>query len=237
MSAPVARLDGVCKIYQAKGDPVVALDDVNLSIAVRDYVAVMGPSGSGKSTMLNLLGGIDRPTRGAITVCGERIDNLPERKLLSLRRHRVAFVFQEARLMLSLTAIENVMLPSAFSRSGTGTEVGTRAQALLDRVGLGGRAHHMVNQLSGGEAQRVCIARALMTRPALILADEPTGNLDGATGRAVIDLIFSLHDRAGTTLVLITHDPALAARCDRVVRLEDGRVSAPAPAPEPIRQP
>lgn len=217
-----ASLKGVIKSYQTRGGTVTALDDINLDVRANDYIAIMGPSGSGKSTLLNVLGGIDRPTAGQVHVDGARIDTLSERKLLDIRRRKVGFVFQEARLMLSLTAIENVMLPTAFVRTDR-ADARARAFALLDKVGVGRRADHMVHELSGGEAQRVCIARALAARPAIVLADEPTGNLDHKTRLDIVGLLEGMRGE-GSAVIIVTHDPEVAARADRQFAMRDGKL-------------
>ena len=217
-----AALHGVSKTYQTRGGTIMALDGIDLDVRANDYIAIMGPSGSGKSTLLNVLGGIDRPTAGEVHVNGARIDALSERGLLDVRRRKVGFVFQEARLMLSLTAIENVMLPTAFVRTDR-ADARARALALLDKAGVGGRADHMVHELSGGEAQRVCIARALAARPAIVLADEPTGNLDHKTRLDIVGLLEDLRGE-GSAVVIVTHDPEIAARADRRFAMRDGRL-------------
>jgi putative ABC transport system ATP-binding protein len=221
-SATAAALRGVTKAYQTRAGTVRALDGIDLEVRTNDYIAIMGPSGSGKSTLLNILGGIDRPTAGEVHVNGWRIDTLSERGLLDVRRRTVGYVFQEARLMLSLTAIENVMLPTAFVRVDR-ADARARAMALLDRVGVGGRADHMVHELSGGEAQRVCIARALAARPAIVLADEPTGNLDHKTRLDIVGLLEDMRGE-GSAVIIVTHDPEIAARADRQFAMRDGKL-------------
>jgi putative ABC transport system ATP-binding protein len=184
-------------------------------------VAVLGPSGSGKSTLLALMAGLDRPSAGKVELEGERIDRLSEDRLALLRRHKVGFVFQSFQLLANLTARENVLLPMEL----LGWEDARgRADELLEAVGLGERGHHYPSQLSGGEQQRVALARAFAPQPRLLLADEPTGNLDSATGRMVLDLLAKLRAEDGTTLVLVTHDPAVAALADRRIHLADGRI-------------
>ena len=192
-----------------------------------EFVAVLGPSGSGKSTLLALMAGLDRPSAGEIVLDGERVDRLSEDRLALLRRHKVGFVFQSFQLLGNLTARENVMLPMELLGW---SDARRRADELLAAVGLGERGHHYPSQLSGGEQQRVALARALGPRPALLLADEPTGNLDGATGRVVLDLLVALRASAGATLVLVTHDPAVAALADRRIHLRDGRIEREEPA-------
>lgn len=207
------------------GRPVTILDGVSLEVAAGEFVAVMGPSGSGKSTLLGLIAGLDQPTAGSITVDGVEVTSLSEDALAGFRRARVGYVFQSYHLIPTLTAAENVAVP--LELAGHEDALG-RAHALLAEVGLAERAHHYPAQLSGGEQQRVALARAVARGPSLLLADEPTGNLDSVTGAAIIELMLRLRRERGSTLVLVTHDPALASRADRVVGLLDGRVvSAP----------
>jgi putative ABC transport system ATP-binding protein len=217
----VAR--GLRKDYGDGPGLVRAVDDVDLEVARGEALAVMGPSGCGKSTLLHLLGGLDRPTTGEVWVNGRRIDRLSQRSLARVRQTEVAFVFQAFHLMDELTAEENVELPALLSGQQP-DEARRRARWLLDRVGLGARAQHLPSALSGGERQRVAIARALVNEPAIVLADEPTGNLDsGATGE-VLRLFEALH-RSGLTVVIVTHDERVAASADRVVPMRDGAVS------------
>jgi putative ABC transport system ATP-binding protein len=197
------------------------VDAVDLSIPAGQFVAVLGPSGSGKSTLLALMAGLDRPTAGEVLIDGQPISNLSEDELALLRRHKIGFVFQSFQLLGNLTARENVLLPAELRGL---PDPAARADELLAAVGLGDRGHHYPSQLSGGEQQRVALARAFAARPPILLADEPTGNLDGATGRVVLDLMSELHRREGTTLVLVTHDPAVAALADRQIHLRDGRI-------------
>jgi len=197
------------------------LDDIDLEIAEGEFVAVLGPSGSGKSTLLALMAGLDRPSAGEIVLDGERIDRLSEDRLAVMRRHTIGFVFQSFQLLGNFTARENVMLPiELLGRS----DARSRADELLASVGLAERGHHYPSQLSGGEQQRVALARAFAPKPALLLADEPTGNLDGATGRVVLDLLVEMRAKEGATLVLVTHDPAVASLADRRIHLRDGRI-------------
>jgi len=200
---------------------VRALDRVSLAIAPGEWVAVMGPSGSGKTTLLNLMGCLDRPTAGSLTIAGTEVAGLGARELTRFRRETVGFVFQQFHLIPYLTALENVMLAQYFHSMADEGE----ARQALDAVGLGERARHRPSQLSGGEQQRVCIARALINQPSLVLADEPTGNLDQANEELVLDIFQSLH-RQGHTLIVVTHDPDVGRRGDRIVRLEHGRVAA-----------
>ncbi len=219
----IVLLKDISKQYKIGESPVAALSNVSLKIKSGEYIAVMGPSGSGKSTLLNILGGIDFPTKGEVYIGDTRIDNLSEKALLNLRRSKVAYIFQEARLLSSLTAIENVMLPFAFRPVKGKAKDKEYALKMLEKVGLGKRATHLPHQLSGGEAQRVSIARALMNDPAIILADEPTGNLDSRTGEEIMDLFASLNNE-GLTIVMVTHDPQKASHAKRVIRLMDGEV-------------
>ncbi|MGD9253766.1 MAG: ABC transporter ATP-binding protein [Holophagae bacterium] len=197
------------------------LTDIDLVVERGEFVAVLGPSGSGKSTLLALMAGLDRPSSGEVRIDGERIDHLSEDRLAILRRHSIGFVFQSFQLLGNFTARENVMLPMELLARG---DARRRADDLLAAVGLDERGHHYPSQLSGGEQQRVALARAFAPQPKLLLADEPTGNLDGATGRKVLDLLVSLRADEGTTLVLVTHDPAVAALADRRIHLADGRI-------------
>ncbi len=208
--------------YAMNGQAVHALRGVSLTIDAGEYIAVAGPSGSGKSTLLHILGGIDAPSSGAVSVEGRRLDLLSDRELTDLRLTRLGFVFQRFHLLPVLTAAENVELPMA--EAGVGRdERRARARQLLDYVGLGARAGHRATQLSGGEMQRVAIARALANRPALLLADEPTGELDRETGQEILDLFHRIN-ADGATLVVVTHDERLAAEASRVIHMQDGRI-------------
>ena len=197
------------------------LDDIDLDVRRGEFVAVLGPSGSGKSTLLALMAGLDRPSSGAVRFEGERIDRWSEDRLALLRRHKIGFVFQSFQLLGNLTARENVMLPMELLGM---RDLRRRADDLLGAVGLSERGHHYPTQLSGGEQQRVALARAFAPRPALLLADEPTGNLDGATGRVVLDMLVQMRAEEGATLVLVTHDPAVAGLADRRIHLLDGHI-------------
>jgi len=208
--------------YALNGQPVHALRGVSLTIDAGDYIAIAGPSGSGKSTLLHILGGIDAPSSGQVRIEGRLLASLSDRDLTQLRLTRLGFVFQRFHLLPMLTALENVELPLA--EAGTRrTDRRARARELLEYVGLGARAGHRATQLSGGEMQRVAIARALANRPALILADEPTGELDRETGQEILDL-FRRINRDGATLVVVTHDDRLAAEASRVIHMQDGRI-------------
>ena len=203
------------------GREVNVLTDVSLDVPAGQFLAIAGPSGSGKSTLLGLIAGLDQPTAGRIEVAGVEITGLDEDGLARFRRDRIGYVFQSFHLLPTLTAAENVAVPLELAGE---TDAAPRAAALLAEVGLAERAHHYPVQLSGGEQQRVAVACAMARRPALLLADEPTGNLDSATGKQIIELLVGMNRRLGATLVLVTHDTALAAHADRVVTLRDGRI-------------
>jgi putative ABC transport system ATP-binding protein len=212
--------DLVMRLRSAAG-VVTILDGVTLEVPARQFVAVTGPSGSGKSTLLGLVAGLDRPTTGSIRIDGVELSTLDEDALARLRLAKIGYVFQSFHLIPTLTALENVAIPLELAGA---EDAQARAGALLDEVGLKARVGHYPAELSGGEQQRVALARAVANGPRLLLADEPTGNLDSATGGQIVDLLVRLQRRHGVTLVLVTHDPALAAFADRIVELRDGRV-------------
>jgi lipoprotein-releasing system ATP-binding protein len=223
MAEPLLRVEGVVKEY---GDGVVtrALDGVDLALEAGEFTALMGPSGSGKSTLLNVIGLLDRPTRGRVVLGGTDVGGLDERALTAVRARTLGFVFQFHHLLPAFTALENVMLP-AWGDAGFPTrEMRARAQELLEAVGLGARVDYRTTNLSGGEQQRVAIARALSRRPPLVLADEPTGNLDTETSSEVFGLMRRFNEELGTTFLIVTHDSRIADRCDRVVEIVDGRI-------------
>jgi len=217
------RAHGLTKTIDTGTHRVDILRGIDLEVARGEFAAVMGPSGSGKSTLLGLLAGLDTPTAGSIFLDGEEITGLKEDALAVVRGRKIGFVFQSYHLIPTLTAEENVLLPMelAGNSSGDGT---ARARELLERVGLAERRDHYPVQLSGGEQQRVALARAFMVRPPILMADEPTGNLDSENGRVVLELLLSLNRQEGTTLVLVTHDETLAAHADRRILLRDGRI-------------
>jgi putative ABC transport system ATP-binding protein len=218
------ELRGVTKAFTQGSLRVTAVDDVDVEIAEREFLVVAGPSGSGKTTLLQLLGALDRPTGGTVFFEGRDLAQLGDRELAGLRLEAFGFVFQQFNLIPTLTAAQNVEV--ALAPRGR-----RETRALLDAVGLGRRADHLPSQLSGGEQQRVAIARALANEPRVLLADEPTGNLDSETGTEIVDLLRSLSAERGQTVVLVTHDPTVAAKAPRVVRMKDGRVMhAPVPA-------
>jgi putative ABC transport system ATP-binding protein len=213
------------KVVQDATGSLTILDDINLDIAAGETVAIVGASGSGKSTLLGLLAGLDVPTHGSVSIFGQDLFSLDEDGRARLRADRIGFVFQSFQLLPHLTALENVLLPLELSgRVPDGAAPLEAARALLGRVGLTERLSHYPKYLSGGEQQRVALARAFVARPAILLADEPTGSLDARTGEAVIDLIFELNRERGSTLVLVTHDAGIAARCARRVELHAGRI-------------
>ncbi|MFL6196160.1 MAG: ABC transporter ATP-binding protein [Thermoanaerobaculia bacterium] len=221
MNLPRIELRRLTRRLPSGDRELTILDHVDVSIQPGEFVAVLGPSGSGKSTLLALMAGLDRPTSGEVLVDGQAIQSLSEDALALLRRRKIGFVFQSFQLLGNLTARENVLLPIELLGQA---DPYARADELLAAVGLAERGHHYPSQLSGGEQQRVALARAFAARPPILLADEPTGNLDGATGRRILELLTELRSREGTTLVLVTHDPAVAALADRQIHLLDGRV-------------
>jgi putative ABC transport system ATP-binding protein len=213
--------DDLQKTYRSGGRPLAALQNVSFQVEPGETVAIVGPSGSGKTTLLGLLAGLDRPSGGRVLLDGTDLGALSEDDRARLRREKIGFVFQSFQLIPTLTARENVAVPLDLAGDGGGA---ARADELLERVGLGGRGHHYPTQLSGGEQQRVALARAFIHRPSILFADEPTGNLDAATGARIIELMMELNREIGTTLVLVTHDLDLAGRARRVIRLADGAV-------------
>ena len=223
MSGPLLELKGVSKEFPSGGEILRVLSGVDISIQPGETLAIMGPSGSGKSTLLGILAGLERPTTGMTKRDGEDAGAWDEERLALWRRKRVGFVFQSFRLMPTLTAVENASFPLELLGEAPGTAE-KRAGELLGHLGLGDRLGHRPSQLSGGEQQRVAIARAYAHRPALILADEPTGSLDRATAARVLDALVEVNERSGTALVVVTHDPAAAERLGRSVRLENGRL-------------
>jgi putative ABC transport system ATP-binding protein len=221
MNLVMISVRGLSMRFTSGGAAVDVLADISLDVPPGQFLAVAGPSGSGKSTLLGLVAGLDQPTAGRITVAGVEITRLGEDALARFRRDTIGYVFQSYHLIPTLTALENVAVPLELAGDARALD---RAGALLAEVGLAGRAHHYPVQLSGGEQQRVAVARAVCRRPRLLLADEPTGNLDSATGKQIIELLVDLHRNLGSTLVLVTHDSALAAHADRIVTLRDGRI-------------
>jgi putative ABC transport system ATP-binding protein len=218
----VIELKDVCKDYGIGESKVKAVCDINLKIRKSEIVAIMGPSGSGKSTLLDILGCLDRPTRGKVVIDGVDVSKLDENGLAKIRREKIGFIFQFFYLIPSLTALKNVELPMTFLGSIKNKE--RKANELLKMVGLEGRINHRPNQLSGGESQRVAIARALANEPQIILADEPTGNLDSKSGKEVMEILVNLNKERGVTLIIVTHDPSIAKHAERVINLKDGKI-------------
>jgi putative ABC transport system ATP-binding protein len=223
MTAPLMAVERVTKQVSDSTGTLTILHEIEFTLAARETVAIVGASGSGKSTLLSLLAGLDTPSAGTVRIDSIDIFALTEDQRAALRARRLGFVFQSFQLLANLTALENAMLPLELLGR---TDARERATRMLERVGLAARLHHTPRTLSGGEQQRVALARAFVVEPALLLADEPTGSLDFATGERVMELMFEMNREAGTTLVLVTHDRAIAARCDRQLHLEAGRLVA-----------
>ena len=218
---PVLSLDKVTLSLMGNAGKVDILHDITLDVNRSETLGLVGPSGSGKSSLLMLMGGLERATGGTVSVLGQDLTPMGEDALARFRRQHMGVVFQSFHLIPTMTALENVATPLELAGARDAFE---RAEAELETVGLGSRLHHYPAQMSGGEQQRVALARAAAPRPDILLADEPTGNLDGTTGEAIMDLLFGLRDRHGATLILVTHAPELAARCDRTISLRDGRI-------------
>jgi putative ABC transport system ATP-binding protein len=221
MTTPILRAEHLTKVVQSGDAPLTILEDVSFTVEAGAAIAIVGVSGSGKTTLLGLLAGLDRPSAGDVWLDGHALSGLDEDARAALRQKRLGFVFQSFQLLPALTALENVMLPLELAGA---PDAAPRAREWLDRVGLARRTTHYPKQLSGGEQQRVAIARAFSGEPKLLMADEPTGNLDGATGVEVADLMFRLNREHGTTLVLVTHDTTLASRCGRRLSLSSGKL-------------
>jgi putative ABC transport system ATP-binding protein len=226
-TSPIIEVAQLRRLYRMGDETIAALDGVSFSIQPGEMVAIMGKSGSGKSTLMNVLGCLDLPTAGRYRLGGSDVHELDDDALSGIRNQRIGFVFQNFQLLSRATALRNVELPLVY-RGLPRRARRERAQAALAKVGLGDRVGHRPTQLSGGQRQRVAIARALVTQPAIVLADEPTGNLDSATEREIMALLLELH-RAGNTIIIVTHEPAVAAQCPRAIRLADGRVVADGP--------
>ena len=222
MSDAILRCRSLSRTYRSGSRDLTVLKDITFDVSPGEFLAILGPSGSGKTTLLGLLAGLDLPTSGMVQLDGENLGSMTEDERARLRVEKIGFVFQSFHLMPTLTAQENVQVPLELRGQ---SEAGVRARDLLTRVGLSGREHHYPVQLSGGEQQRVALARAFSTRPKVLFADEPTGNLDASTGATIIELMAELNQDHGTTLILVTHDLELASRARRTIRLADGRLS------------
>ncbi|MDR3575433.1 MAG: ABC transporter ATP-binding protein [Anaerolineaceae bacterium] len=224
MADSVIRVVDICKIYKMGEVEVTALCGVSFSIERGEVVAIMGPSGSGKSTLMNLLGCLDRPTSGEYYLDNEKVSNLKDDELSVIRNKKVGFVFQGFNLLNRSSALENVELPMRYAGVSKGRK--ERARKALEMVGLGDRVNHRPTELSGGQQQRVAVARALINDPAILMADEPTGNLDSKSGKEIMELILSLNREQGTTIILVTHDPSIGAQAQRVLRIRDGALES-----------
>jgi lipoprotein-releasing system ATP-binding protein len=223
---PTLKLEGIHKSYgTGTAHETEVLHGIDLSLVRGEFAALIGPSGSGKSTLLNIIGLLDKPSAGKLFLTGQEAENLPDKALTKLRAQAIGFVFQFHNLLPAFTAIENVMLPLLAASGRPDAAMRTRAEELIDKVGLKPWGQHLANDLSGGQQQRVAIARALVMQPALVLADEPTGNLDTQSANSVFDLMREVSS-GGTTFLIVTHDPRLAARCDRLIELVDGRIQS-----------
>lgn len=220
---PIIKLSGVSKLYRTKEIETMALADVNLDIMRGEFLSVMGPSGCGKSTLLNIIGLLDTASSGTVEVCGANVGRLSDSAKAAMRNERLGFVFQSFHLIPSLNVIDNVELPLIYRSGVSASERRERVKAVLERVGLSHRMKHMPNQLSGGQCQRVAIARAIIGNPEIILADEPTGNLDSRMGAEVMELLHALNREDGRTVVMVTHNEEQARRTDRIIRFLDGQ--------------
>ncbi len=231
-TTPLISGYGLQRHYRRGIETVRALDGVDLEIRAGESLAVIGPSGSGKTTLLNVLAGLDAPTGGQLTIGGQRVDGLSEQQLTTVRRGFFGFVFQNFHLIPTLTVAENIVLPLLFLRRPV---VRHEVEQVLEAVGLSHRAHHYPRELSGGQMQRVAVGRALIVRPRVLVADEPTGNLDTVTADAIVSLFLTLVNREGLALLLSTHNLELASRCDRIIRLKDGQIVPPVSPPQSLR--
>jgi len=226
------QTEHLTKVYQMGEDEVRALNGATFTIEKGEMVAIMGPSGSGKSTLMSIIGCLDVPTSGSYILDGVSVENMEDTQLAEIRGRKIGFVFQQFNLLARTSALENVMLPLTYAGS-SGKDRQERARNALERVGLSDRTHHAPNELSGGQQQRVAIARAIVNNPAILMADEPTGNLDSKVGKEIMSLLLTLNKESGTTLIIVTHDPIIAEQTRRVIRLRDGLMD---PAPRPNGQ-
>ncbi len=222
MSDAVIHTEHLSKVYRMGAIEVHALQDISFEIQRGEVVSIMGPSGSGKSTLMNILGCLDSPSSGEYILDGERVSNLRDDRLAAIRNRKVGFVFQSFNLLPRLSALANTGLPLRYAGAVRGRDA--RSRQALEAVGLADRVHHRPNELSGGQQQRVAVARALVNDPAILLADEPTGNLDSHSGKEIMDLILTLNRERGTTVIIVTHDPAIAGQTQRVIHLKDGLI-------------
>jgi putative ABC transport system ATP-binding protein len=222
---PILEIQHLTKTYRSGDKPLTVLDDISFALEPGISCAIVGPSGSGKTTLLGLCAGLDQATSGSVTLKGHLLNKMNEDQLAAVRNRHIGFIFQSFQLIPTLTAIENVMVPVEL-RGDRYQDVYTRASQLLESVGLADRMDHYPTQLSGGEQQRVGIARAFINKPDILFADEPTGNLDTETGRQIESILFDLNRSQGTTLIIVTHDPELAEQCDRVIRLKSGQIAS-----------
>lgn len=224
MKKLLLRLEGVSRVYKTEYTQVRALDGVNLAVEAGEFIAIMGPSGSGKSTLMNIIGCLDRPTKGQYLMFDREIGGLPDRELAKIRNQKIGFIFQTFNLLSRMTILKNVELPLIYAGIPRGHKRISKVQSILDTVGLGDRIYHRPNELSGGQQQRAAIARALVADPSILLADEPTGNLDSKSGQEIMK-IFSLLNKAGKTILMVTHEESMAQYAHRIVRLKDGRIT------------
>jgi putative ABC transport system ATP-binding protein len=220
--SPMIALEGIEKVYRTDRIETVALSDINVSVAAGEFVSVMGPSGCGKSTLLNVIGLLDEPSKGRLALNGSPVESYRDAALAKLRNREIGFIFQTFHLIPDLSVLDNVEIPLLYRRM-PGSERHKLAMAALERVGLTSRIHHFPSQLSGGQQQRVAIARAIVGKPRILLADEPTGNLDSQMGDEIMHILHGLQTESGTTIVMVTHDPRLAEQTQRTIRLFDGR--------------
>ena len=219
----IIKLEGVDKVYRTKEIETTALENVNIEIEKGEFVSIMGPSGCGKSTLLNIIGLLDNPTKGKVELMGKDLESAPDKTLSSFRNHNIGFVFQSFHLIPTLNVADNVALPLIYRSDVSSSERHRRVREVLERLGMSHRMRHLPNQLSGGQCQRVAIARAIVGDPEIILADEPTGNLDSRMGAEVMTLLHELNKRDGRTIVMVTHNEAQARYTDRIIRFFDGR--------------